>query len=118
MLLANAALNMHTWHTHPPRPCNACRSTPAGAPLQLATPNLTPCIFEYIYLSRPDSVINNIPVYEFQLALGSRLSKRIKWVPLCVSTRACAPAATVMRLSMRWTCEARPARLLSLTSHR
>jgi amidophosphoribosyltransferase len=64
------------------------------------TPKLTSCIFEYVYLARPDSVIDGVSVYQTRLDMGITLAEKIKreWadkhidvvIPIPDTSRPCA----------------------------
>jgi len=41
-------------------------------------PTLNPCIFEFVYLARPDSLIDGVSVYETRLNMGEQLAEKIR----------------------------------------
>ena len=71
-----------------------------------------PCIFEYVYLARPDSIIDDVSVYKARLRMGEALAEKIirEWpdhdidvvIPIPETSRtACLPLAYELGVKYR-----------------
>ena len=76
-----------------------------------AQPMYSPCLFEYVYLARPDSVMDNVYVYKARLRMGEKLADKIlaEWpdhdidvvIPVPESSRV-AGAEVANRLGVKY----------------
>ncbi|MBS0289396.1 MAG: amidophosphoribosyltransferase [Proteobacteria bacterium] len=73
---------------------------------------LSPCVFEYVYFARPDSIIDKISVYKVRMNMGRRLAEKIRreWniddidviIPIPETSRnAAIPLANMLNIEYR-----------------
>ena len=66
-----------------------------------------PCIFEHVYLARPDSLIDNVSVYKARLRMGEKLAEKIlrEWpdhdIDVVIPTTSAMQLANELNLKMR-----------------
>jgi len=62
-------------------------------------PSLNPCLFEFVYFARPDSVIDGVSVYETRLRMGESLAEKIKTSPIAQDIDVVIPIPDTSRPS-------------------
>lgn len=78
----------------------------------ISNPVHAPCLFEYVYFARPDSIIDKISVYKLRLNIGKRLGNKIsaQWpnheidvvIPIPETSRSSAlELASAMKIKFR-----------------